>query len=126
MLARVYRDPWDTMREVRGELERRFNHNAAAYMDTASDWVPSVDIKETKDAYQLSADVPGVDPKDIDVCLEDGVLSVKGERKAEIKDEGEGEAIPGPSGYMEVFIAALPCRIPQTLKIFLQRQNTEC
>lgn len=91
MLARVYRDPWDTMREVRGELERRFNHNAAAYMDTASDWVPSVDIKETKDAYQLSADVPGVDPKDIDVCLEDGVLSVKGERKAEIKDEGEGE-----------------------------------
>ncbi len=59
-------------------------------MDAVSDWVPSVDIKEDKDAYEVSADVPGVDPKDIDVSLEEGVLTVKGERKAENKDEGKG------------------------------------
>ncbi len=90
MLTRVYRDPWETMREFRGELDRVFNGNTPSYMDTASDWVPSVDIKEGKEAYEVSADVPGVDPKDIDVSLEDGVLTVKGERKAEHKDEGEG------------------------------------
>ena len=90
MLARVYRDPWDTMREFRGELDRFFNNSSTAYMDTATDWVPSVDIKEGKEAYEVVADVPGVDPKDINISLEDGVLTVKGERKSESKDEGEG------------------------------------
>ena len=90
MLARVYRDPWDTMREFRGELDRIFNSNSAAYTDTATDWVPSVDIMEGKDAYEVVADVPGVDPKDIDISLEDSVLTVKGERKAEHKDESDG------------------------------------
>ena len=89
MLTR-YRDPMESFREFRGELDRFFNTNTAGYMDTASDWVPSVDIKEGKDAYEVSADVPGVEPKDIDVSLEDGVLTVKGERKAETKDESEG------------------------------------
>ena len=90
MLARVYRDPLNSTREFRGELDRIFNANAAGYMDAVSDWVPSVDIKEDKDAYEVSADVPGVDPKGIDVSLEEGVLTVKGERKAENKDEGKG------------------------------------
>lgn len=90
MLARVYRDPLNSTREFRGELDRIFNANAAGYMDAVSDWVPSVDIKEDKDAYEVSADVPGVNPKDIDVSLEEGVLTVKGERKAENKDEGKG------------------------------------
>ena len=90
MLARVYRDPMDSFREFRGELDRVFNTNAAGYTDTATDWVPAVDIKEAKDAYEVVADVPGVEPKDIDVSLEDGVLTVKGERKSETKDEAEG------------------------------------
>jgi len=90
MLARVYRDPWDTIREFRGEMDRIFNRDMDAYTETASDWVPSVDIKEGKDAYEVMADVPGVNPKDIDVSLEEGVLTVKGERKSESKDEREG------------------------------------
>jgi len=90
MLARVYRDPMDTFRGFRGELDRVFNTNAAGYTDTATDWVPAVDIKEAKDAYEVVADVPGVEPKDIDVSLEDGVLTVKGERKTESKDESVG------------------------------------
>ncbi|MEM7401445.1 MAG: Hsp20/alpha crystallin family protein [Pseudomonadota bacterium] len=90
MLTRVYRDPMDSFREFRGELDRIFNSNAAAYADTATDWVPSVDIKEGKDAYEVSADVPGVEPKDIDVSLEDGVLTVKGERRTETTHEDDG------------------------------------
>ncbi|MEE8328197.1 MAG: Hsp20/alpha crystallin family protein [Nitrosomonadaceae bacterium] len=90
MLARVYRDPMDTFREFRGELDRMFSTYAVGYTDTATDWVPAVDIKEVRDAYEVVADVPGVEPKDIDVSLDDGVLTVKGERKSESKDEGEG------------------------------------
>jgi HSP20 family protein len=80
----------DTFREFRGELDRMFSTNAVGYTDTATDWVPAVDIKEVRDAYEVVADVPGVEPKDIDVSLDDGVLTVKGERKSESKDEGEG------------------------------------
>ena len=91
MLARrVYRDPWDTIREFRGEMDRMFNRDVDAYTETASDWVPAVDIKEGKDAYEVVADVPGVNPKDIDISLEEGVLTVKGERKSESKNEAEG------------------------------------
>ena len=90
MLTRVYRSPWDSLRGFHGELDRLYNTNTARPMDAASDWVPPVDIKEGRDAYEVSADIPGADPKDINVSLEDSVLTVKGGRKAESKDEGEG------------------------------------
>jgi len=46
-----------------------------------SDWLPSVDIQEEENAFVIHADVPGVDPKDIDIHMENGVLTVKGERE---------------------------------------------
>ncbi len=49
-----------------------------------------MDIKETRDAFILHADVPGVDPKDIDVHMENGILTIKGDRESEKKDEREG------------------------------------
>lgn len=52
-------------------------------------WAPAVDLKENKKAYVVKVDIPGVDPKDIDVTLENGVLTVRGERKEEHREEGE-------------------------------------
>lgn len=57
-----------------------------ANIATAS-WTPSVDITENDDNFTLMADIPGVDPKDIEVTMENGVLTVKGERKTEEKTE---------------------------------------
>ena len=85
MLTRVYRDPMDSFREFRGELDRIFNTDA----EPTTAWAPSVDIKESNDAYAVVADLPGVEPKDIDISLEDGVLTVQGERKSDSKDEAE-------------------------------------
>jgi len=51
---------------------------------------PAVDIEETKDGYTLTADVPGVSPDQLDINVEDGVLTLKGERRSEHKEEGEG------------------------------------
>ncbi len=53
-------------------------------------WSPNVDIKETADEIVLQADVPGVDANDIDIKLEDGTLTLKGERKFQEEKKGEG------------------------------------
>ena len=52
-------------------------------------WVPRVDIKEEANRFVIFADLPGVDPSTIEVDMDKGVLSIKGERKAEAKAEGE-------------------------------------
>jgi HSP20 family protein len=52
-------------------------------------WKPRMDVKETKEAYELLADLPGLSKKDINISLNDDVLTVKGERKTEEKKEDE-------------------------------------
>ncbi|HXE76493.1 MAG TPA: Hsp20/alpha crystallin family protein [Candidatus Xenobia bacterium] len=46
-------------------------------------WAPAVDIVETDNEIVLKADLPGIDPKDVDVQVHDGTLTLKGERKFE-------------------------------------------
>jgi len=48
-----------------------------------SDWAPAVDIKETDQAFTIEAELPGMDKKDVKVTVQDGVLSIEGERKHE-------------------------------------------
>ena len=55
-----------------------------------SQWRPAVDIKEDDNQFSIFADIPGVDAKEIDVTMEDGVLSIKGERSSEQYEKGDG------------------------------------
>jgi len=52
-----------------------------------SQWVPRVDVKEEKDRFVLYADLPGIDPDDIDVSMDKGILTIKGERKSETSEQ---------------------------------------
>ena len=52
-------------------------------------WVPSVDVRETKDALEISAELAGLEPKDVEVSVEGGVLTLKGSRQFEKAAEGE-------------------------------------
>ena len=70
-------------------LDRLAARHAAHYTQEA-DWTPSVDIKEEAERFVIHADVPGVDPKDIEVSMEDGVLTLAGERKTESRTEQDG------------------------------------
>ena len=74
-------------------VDRFFNdfwNNSFSHFDQDSTvWSPRVDVKETKDAYELLADLPGLEKKEINISLNDNVLTVKGERKSEEKSEDE-------------------------------------
>lgn len=54
-----------------------------------SQWTPRVDIKEENNRFVILADVPGVDPNAIEVHMDKGILSIKGERKSEAQSENE-------------------------------------
>jgi HSP20 family protein len=47
---------------------------------TATDWAPALDISERKDAYLVTVELPGVEVDDLQVTLEDGLLTIQGER----------------------------------------------
>jgi HSP20 family protein len=57
---------------------------------TTRPWAPAVDILETENELVLKADVPGVEMKDIDIQLENGTLTIKGERKFEKDENNKG------------------------------------
>ena len=87
---------WDPFREV-GTLQDRMNRMfdevwGRGHREDESvtgNWMPSVDVKETKDALQLIAELAGIDPKDVEVTVEGGVLTLKGSRNFEKAVEGE-------------------------------------
>ena len=65
-------------------------------------WLPPVDIKETENDLILKADIPDVDMKDIDVHVENGTLTIRGERKFEAeKKEGSWHRVERSYGTFE-------------------------
>ena len=86
-----YNNPWRLLNSLQRELynpEYSNLENDDATVATAN-WAPSVDISENDNAFTLLADIPGVKPDDIEISMEKGVLTIKGERSSENVDEGE-------------------------------------
>ena len=86
-----YNNPWNLLNSLQRELYDPAFRNADdddASVATAN-WAPSVDISESEKEFTLSADIPGVNPDDIDISMEKGVLTIKGERSSENVDEGK-------------------------------------
>ncbi|SRR6266545_2431331 len=55
----------------------------------SGDWMPKLDVSETKDAMVVGAEMPGVDPQDIDVTLMGDLLTLKGEREKAVEEKEE-------------------------------------
>lgn len=87
-------DPWRKLQQLQREMGTLFDPLLGTEDEgvtiAASDWVPAVDIKEEDNQFLVVADIPGVAPEDIEVKMENGMLSIKGERKEEFKEEKEG------------------------------------
>jgi HSP20 family protein len=110
--------------------------------DTVADWIPSVDVKEEAERFVIHADVPGVDPKDIEVSMEEGILTLAGERKLERQEQSadwarterlsgkflrrftlpetadaEGISAHGQNGVLEIVIPKLAKAAPRKIAV---------
>ena len=84
-------EAWSTLQKFQDDVNRLFgNQEGDGSRVVTSHWSPAVDIREDQDSYTLYADVPGVEAKDIEITMENGVLTIKGERKWENADERNG------------------------------------
>lgn len=54
-------------------------------------WVPAIDVVEKKDAYQMYAELPGVDPSHIDISFEQNVLTIRGTKQSSVEARNDGE-----------------------------------
>lgn len=88
-MSLVRYEPWRGMGQLQDEINRLFgNWSNNESTSAMADWMPSVDINERDDSFELHVDVPGVDPKDVDITLDNGVLTISGERHY-VKDQKE-------------------------------------
>lgn len=88
------RDPFTSFRR---EIGRVFDDFFAPTLDaatanTAGSLWPSVDVHETDQAYKITAELPGLEEKDIEVNLRDNAVSISGEKRSEHKEEDGGRA----------------------------------
>ncbi|AGA35228.1 heat shock protein, Hsp20 family [Thioalkalivibrio nitratireducens DSM 14787] len=88
-MALMRYEPWSLLNQLSRELERMQGADQGEEPAITADWSPAVDIREESDGYVLHADLPGVDAKDIEVHMENGVLTIRGERRHESKEERE-------------------------------------
>ena len=81
---------WDDLSSARREVDRvfdRFFGQGGAQGMTV--WAPAVDVRETNDEIQVTAELPGLAPEDVSVTVENGVLTISGEKKQEVQEGKE-------------------------------------
>ncbi len=92
-MALIRYEPASLMSQLQDEINRVFTSLSSADSSGAtSTWVPPVDITEYADRFELAVDLPGVEPEKVEITLEDGVLSLSGERLPAMQRAGEGDA----------------------------------
>jgi HSP20 family protein len=90
--------PEDLFAQLHREMNQLFDEawhgfNLPAFADVATGGQalrPRIDIAETDKEVEVTVELPGLDEKDVDVTLADGVLTIKGEKKSERKEDGKG------------------------------------
>jgi HSP20 family protein len=91
---------WEPAREI-NSLQQEMNRLFSSFFDTPPTgagagngsprrWIPAMDLVETDEQFVLRADLPGLSEADVDLSLEQNVLTLSGERTAEHEEHGEG------------------------------------
>jgi HSP20 family protein len=88
-------EPWALFGRLHRQLEQSFGDTDAASIS----WIPRVDVREENERFVVTADLPGVDGKNIEITADEGVLTISGQRGSEKKTAGEGyERVERASG----------------------------
>ena len=129
--------------EIKQVFDRFFGQeDTDASAVVTAQWVPRVDIKEEGNRFVIYADLPGIDPQDIEVQMDKGILSIKGERKSESTTETErysrverrygsfhrrfalpdsadpdGVAASGSNGVLQIVIPKRPETTPRRIQV---------
>lgn len=84
-------EPWGLLNQLYKDLEKVYTQPGHSMDEdttvATSAWVPAVDIKEDEQRFVIHADIPGVDPQEIEITMEAGILTIKGERQIESQEE---------------------------------------
>ena len=131
--------------EFKQLVERFFNLGESTSDESSvvtSQWAPRVDIVEEPDRFAIFADLPGVDPQDVEVLMDKGILSIRGERRSEmdtqngrysrierrygmfhrrfaLPDSADAEGITanGRNGVLEISIPKRPETTPRRIQV---------
>jgi len=88
-MALIHYEPWGLLNQLQKELELSREAQSSDGSISTAEWAPAVDIKEDSDRFVLYAEIPGVKPEAIEVHMESGILTLKGEKKSEAKTQTE-------------------------------------
>lgn len=86
-------DRWDPLEELtamRGRMDSLWSRVTAGEPPVLADWAPTSDVIESNEEITIKAELPGVDAKDVEVQIENGLLTIRGERKGEKETEEKG------------------------------------
>ncbi len=87
-------NPWGFVGRFSRDADRFFAHQllpaTAEEAVTHNDWVPAIDVREEEDRYLIRADVPGVEVEDLDVTMDQGVLTLQGKRDTRAAGQNDG------------------------------------
>jgi len=86
-------EPWNVMPRLQDDINRLFGSATESESSSATAaWIPMVDIHEFGDRFELYVDLPGVDPRNVELTLDGGILTLAGERAVqEISAKGGDE-----------------------------------
>jgi HSP20 family protein len=92
-MATIRYQPWAVVSQLQDEINRVFGNLSDADSSSATaEWVPAVDVSEYPEHFELLIDLPGVDPQAVEITLDNGLLSLSGERRDEKQTpSGDGE-----------------------------------
>ena len=117
--------PFD-FEKMRREMDRLwdsfFEERPRRRPEKEREWLPSLDVSETKSDIVVKAEVPGMDPKDIDISLSNGVLNIKGQKKQEREEKEENYHLVERSYGAFARSVQLPCEV-KTDKINASYRN---
>ncbi len=145
-------NPLSLLRDMQGEFNQLLDRDFVTTPDLSNvgtvQWSPRVDIKEEPNQFIIIADLPGVDPKEIELSIENNVLTIKGTRTLErnlkeenyskterfsgafyrqfnLPDHVNGEAIKakGKHGVLEIIIPKKERHVPKKIKVHEEKEN---
>lgn len=85
---------WTNVSSLQNEINRMFDQffrgwDFSGFVQEAGTWSPSIDLSETDDNIVVKAEIPGIDPKEVNISIQENNLILKGEKKEEKEEKGK-------------------------------------